>query len=120
MLQKGSTIPGLLLLIALAAPALRAVPGQQQPPPPQSENMPFTVAGKIVKAEAGKITLGTEENIVFYVRYDEKTQITRADGSAGKESDLRAGVHISVKGELNENGDVIAKTIRIEPEKTKS
>lgn len=115
MLERSSRAMRLALLAAglpLFVTASWARPAAQQ-----SESMPFSVSGRIVKAEPGKITVGTGENIVFYVRYNQSTKIMRADGSAAEANDLREGIHVSVKGTLDEEGDVIAKTIQIEQAK---
>jgi uncharacterized protein DUF5666 len=74
----------------------------------------FTLQGKINKVETGKFTVNTEENILFHVRYDDKTQITRADGSAGSPKDLRAGVVVAVEGDLEESGEISAATIKLQ------
>ncbi len=84
-----------------------------------SPNMPFTVSGKIGTVSAGKFQLDTGGNVFFVVRYSSATRITRADGSAGNRSDLRTGTRVDVKGDLAENGDVHAKTIRLEGRKGK-
>ncbi len=78
---------------------------------------PFSLQGKITKVEAGKFTVNTEENILFHVRYDDKTEITRADGSAGSEKDLRPGVWVEVKGNLEESGEIAAATIKVQGKK---
>ena len=75
---------------------------------------PFSLQGKITKLEAGKFTVNTEENILFHVRYDDKTEITRADGSAGSEKDLRPGVWVEVKGNLEESGEIAAASIKLQ------
>jgi hypothetical protein len=75
---------------------------------------PFSLQGKITKVEAGKFTVNTEENILFHIRYDDKTEITRADGSAGSEKDLRPGVWVQVKGNLEESGEIAAATIKVQ------
>lgn len=110
----------LLAALILTFPQLLCSSQTMHPAGQQSANMPFTVEGKIVTAQPGKLTLGTGENIVFYVRYDENTKITKADGSAAKSSELQEGVHINVRGELDEKGDVIARTIQIEAAKKES
>ena len=74
----------------------------------------FSLQGKINKVEAGKFTVNTEDNILFHVRYDDKTAITRADGSAGSSKDLRAGVVVQVEGDLEESGEIAATTIKLQ------
>ncbi len=73
--------------------------------------MPFTVSGKIGAVSPGKFHLDTGGNVFFVVRYNSATRITRPDGSAGNSSDLRTGMEARVKGDLEENGDVLAKII---------
>jgi hypothetical protein len=76
--------------------------------------MNFTVEGKITRLSPGKFTLSTEANIVFHVRYDDKTAIKREDGSKGSAKDFHAGVRVKVEGDLTESGEVAAQTIEIE------
>jgi len=78
------------------------------------ETMNFTVEGKISKHAGQKLTLSTENNIIFHVAYSEKTSITRQDGSAGTAKDLRVGTRIYVEGELTEAGEIIAHRITIQ------
>ncbi len=75
----------------------------------------FTLQGKINRVETGKFTVNTEENILFHVRYDDKTVITRADGSAGSPKDLRVGAVVQVEGDLEESGEIAAATIKLQP-----
>jgi hypothetical protein len=71
----------------------------------------FTLNGKITEAEAGKLTVNTEENILFHVRYDDKTEIKRADGSEGSAKDLKVGAQVHVVGDLEESGEISASKI---------
>lgn len=75
--------------------------------------MPFSLQGKITRLEAGKFTVNTEENILFHVRYDDKTSITLPDGSAGSEKDLKTGTWVQVRGDLEESGEIAAATIKL-------
>ena len=79
---------------------------------PQDTN--FTLEGKVTERAEGKLTVSTEENIIFHVAYGEKTEIKRKDGSAGTEKDLQKGVKIRVEGELAESGEINAKKIELE------
>jgi hypothetical protein len=97
-----------LLLVCVAIPS----PCQNQQP---SRNMPFNVSGKIGKASQGKFQLDTGGNVFFIVRYSSATRITRANGSAGSSSDLQTGAEVEVKGDLAENGDILAKSIQLQP-----
>ncbi len=115
MLRKHAFIPA-ILLVTIFSPLLFAAPQQS----PDQQPMPFTVEGKINEIKGSKITLSTGENVFFYVLVSDNTQILQADGSAGKSSDLHEGIRINVKGDLDENGNVAAKKIQIEAEKSKS
>ena len=79
---------------------------------PQDTN--FTLEGKVTERAEGKLTVSTEENIIFHVAYSEKTEIKRKDGSAGAEKDLQKGVKIRVDGELAESGEIKARKIELE------
>ena len=81
--------------------------------------MAFTVEGKINRLEPKKITLSTEENMLFHVLYDDKTDIRRKDGSAGTTKDLRVGIVIRVEGDLSESGEILAHRIAIQEEPAK-
>ncbi len=80
--------------------------------PPQAMN--FTVEGKITHHSPGKLTISTEANIIFHVRYGDKTEIKRSDGSAGSTKDFRPGVKVKIEGELTEAGEVIAQKIEVQ------
>ena len=79
---------------------------------PQDTN--FTLEGKVTERAEGKLTVSTEENIIFHVAYSEKTEIKRKDGSPGAEKDLQKGVKIRVDGELAESGEIKARKIELE------
>lgn len=76
--------------------------------------MNFALEGKITQQAPGKLTISTEENIIFHVRYDDKTEITLKDGSPGSAKDLRVGVRVRVEGELTEAGEVLARKIGLQ------
>ncbi|MHB8654020.1 MAG: DUF5666 domain-containing protein [Terriglobia bacterium] len=78
--------------------------------------MNFTLEGKIIKVETGKFTVSSEGNIIFHVRYDDKTEIKHQDGSAGSSKGFRMGVQVKVEGDLTESGEIVARTIEIETE----
>ena len=73
--------------------------------------MNFTVEGKINTLDHNKLTLNTEENIIFHVRYDDKTEFKRDDGSPASSKDLRVGLRIRVEGDLTESGEIVAQRI---------
>jgi len=78
------------------------------------ETMNFTVQGKITKHTPGRLTINTEENILFRVRYDDKADIRKSDGTSGTAKDLRVGLTVRVDGELTEAGEILAQKIEIQ------
>jgi hypothetical protein len=76
--------------------------------------MNFTVEGKINTLDHNKLTLNTEENIIFHVRYDDKTEFKRDDGSPASSKDLRVGLRIRVEGDLTESGEIVALRIELQ------
>ncbi len=80
----------------------------------------FTLEGKVVRLEGNKFTVGTEDNIVFHVRYTDKTEFRRADGSEGSAKDLRVGVFVHVLGDLAESGEITATKITLSAPPKKS
>jgi len=74
----------------------------------------FTVEGKVNTLGQNKLTLNSGENIIFHVRYDEKTEFKSDDGSAASSKDLRVGLRINVEGDLTESGEIVAKKIELE------
>ena len=75
--------------------------------------MNFTVEGKINTLDQNKLTLRAEENIIFHVRYDDKTEIKSDDGSPASSKDLRVGLKIRVEGDLTESGEIVAQKIEL-------
>ena len=61
----------------------------------------------------GRLTISTEENIVFHVRYDEKTDIRLKDGAQGSDQDLKTGLTVAVQGEFNKSGEIVARKIQV-------
>lgn len=82
----------------------------------QDQPMNFTLEGKITKVETGKFTVSSEGNIIFHVRYDDKTEIKYQDGGAGSSKDFRVGVQVKVEGDLTESGEIVAGKIEIQQE----
>lgn len=74
----------------------------------------FGLEGKITRESPGKLTVNSQDNIIFHVTYDEQTKITRKDGSAGSAADLAVGSQIRVDGSLNAEGVLKARSIHIE------
>jgi hypothetical protein len=74
---------------------------------------PFTVEGKVNTLDQNKITLRAEENIIFHVRYDDKTEFKSDDGSPASSKDLRVGLRIRVEGDLTESGEIVAQRIEL-------
>jgi len=75
----------------------------------------FTLEGKVTEFVKDKLTVSTQDNIIFHVRVDDKTDIKRDDGSAGSAKDLHAGIRVKVAGDLEESGEIRAQKIEIEP-----
>jgi hypothetical protein len=88
-----------LLFLSLAA----------SPHPPQA--MDFVLEGKITRKVQDKLTVNTGQNILFTVRYSDKTEIKKSDDSAASPDDLKVGIKIRVMGELTESGEVLAARI---------
>ena len=73
----------------------------------------FNLEGKVAQKSEGKLTVSTEENIVFHVRYDEKTDIRLKDGTQGSDKDLKTGLNVRVQGEFSESGEILAHKIQV-------
>lgn len=91
--------------LLFSAPAPLAAPGQ---------NDDSTMEGTITEKSAGKLTINSGDNMIFHVLYDDKTEITKKDGSPGTDRDLRSGVTISATGPFLESGAIAARKISIE------
>ncbi len=104
----------LILWLSVLPPHPAAAGSTAFPAPAQAMN--FTVEGKITRLDPNRITLSTEENIFFRVRYDDKTEIRRKDGAPGSAKDLRVGLRVRVDGELTESGEIIAHQIALQQE----
>ncbi|MGH9406093.1 MAG: DUF5666 domain-containing protein [Terriglobia bacterium] len=96
----------LLAFIACSAPAVSA----QSP----DQGSKFDLEGKITELSAGKLTVNTEDNIIFQVTYDDKTAVHRKGGTSGSAKDLAAGETIKIEGTLTPAGVIQAQTISIE------
>ena len=75
--------------------------------------MNFTLEGKINTLDHNKLTVHTEENIIFHVSYDDKTEFKSDDGSPASSKDLRVGLTIKVDGDLTESGEIVAQKIEL-------
>jgi hypothetical protein len=73
----------------------------------------FTLEGKVTQKSEGKLTVSTEENIIFHVRYDDKTDIRLKDGAQGSDKDLKTGLRVRVEGDLSESGEIFAHKIQV-------
>ena len=78
-----------------------------------AQAMNFTVEGKINTLDQNKLTLNSEENMIFHVRYDDKTEFKSDDGSPASSKDLRVGLRIRVEGDLTESGEIVAQRIEL-------
>ena len=82
---------------------------------PQESN--FDLEGPISKLAAGQLTVDQGQGIFFRVAYDDKTTVSKDDGSPGSEKDFKLGVRVHVIGDLQDSGVVKAQKIEIEPVK---
>jgi hypothetical protein len=73
----------------------------------------FTLEGKVTQKSERKLTVSTEENIVFHVRDNEKTEIRLRDGTQGSDNDLKVGLKVRVEGDLSESGEILAHKIQV-------
>ena len=81
------------------------------------QEMNFTLEGKINSIDHNKLTVHTEENIIFHVSYNDKTEFKSDDGSPASSKDLRVGLKIHVEGDLTESGEIVAQKIVLEKAK---
>ena len=79
----------------------------------QESESNFNLEGRVTQKGDGKLTISTEENIVFHVRYDEKTDIRLKDGARGSDQDLKTGSTVAVQGEFNKSGEIVARKIQV-------
>jgi methyl coenzyme M reductase subunit C len=80
----------------------------------QGQGSKFNLEGKITDLSPGKLTVSTEDNIIFHVTYDDRTVIRRKDATAGSSKDLASGEKIQVDGTLTPAGVIEADSISIE------
>jgi len=115
--MTGSKILILALLAGLSVGPARDTPGSagRRSAPLSPQDSAFTLEGKVTEFVKDKLTVSTEDNIIFHVRVDDKTDIKRDDGSAGSAKDLHAGIRVKVAGDLEESGEIKAQKIEIEP-----
>jgi len=110
-----SALAGFLLLQLPSSPAkVLSQPAALVP----AQEMNFTLEGKITSITGNKFTVNSEENMLFHVRYDDKTEIKKKDGSPGSGKDLRVGLKVNIAGDLAESGEITAKKIEIEADGT--
>ncbi len=114
--MNGIRIGGVLILLQVLSTLAAKLPAATSGPSDSPQAMGFTVEGKITRHSPGKLTISAEANVIFHVRYDEKTEIRRSDGSAGTAKDLRVGIRVRVEGELTETGEVVARKIELQKE----
>jgi len=75
--------------------------------------MDFTLEGTVNSLDHNKLTVHTEENIIFHVNYDDKTEFKDEDGKPAHSTDLRVGSRIRVEGDLAESGEIAAQRITL-------
>ena len=106
------------VLITLACLAWSSTPGVRGAKSLQADQaMNFTLDGKINSLDHDKLTVHTEENILFHVSYSDKTEFRSDDGSPASSKDLRVGLKIHVEGDLTESGEIVAQKIVLEKKK---
>lgn len=101
------------LALILGAFSSRPVSFSASPIAQDAQSTNFTLEGKITQRSEGKLTVSTDENIIFHVRYDEKTSIKRSDGSDAAAQELRVGIKIAVEGDLTDSGEIVARKIQL-------
>jgi hypothetical protein len=114
MLRLRALFIDVLPVIFLASSAWSSISearAARTPRVPQATN--FTVEGKINTLGQNKLTLNSEENMLFHVRYDDKTEFKSDDGSPAGSKDLRVGLRIRVEGDLTESGEIVAQRIEL-------
>jgi hypothetical protein len=80
---------------------------------PAGQASGFNVEGKINTLGQNKLTLNSEENMIFHVTYDEKTEFKSDDGSPASSKDLQVGLRIRVAGDFTESGEIAAQKIEV-------
>jgi len=75
--------------------------------------MDFTLEGTVHTLDHNKLTIHTEDNIIFHVSYDDKTEFRDEDGKPGHSTDLKVGLRIRVEGDLAESGEIGAQRITL-------
>lgn len=75
--------------------------------------MDFTLEGTVNSLDHNKLTVHTEENIIFHVNYDDKTEFKDEDGKPAHSTDLKVGLRIRVEGDLAESGEIAAQRITL-------
>ena len=75
--------------------------------------MDFTLEGTVHTLDHNKLTVHTEDNIIFHVNYDDKTEFKDEDGKPAHDTDLKAGLRIRVEGDLAESGEIAAQRITL-------
>ena len=108
-------VPVMMLLACLAWRSGSGARGAETLQADQASN--FTLEGKINSIDHNKLTVHTEENIIFHVSYNDKTEFKSDDGSPASSKDLRVGLKIHVDGDLTESGEIVAQKIVLEKAK---
>ena len=75
--------------------------------------MDFTLEGTVNTLDHNKLTVHTEDNIIFHVSYNDKTEFKDDDGKPAHSSDLHVGSRIRVEGDLAESGEIAAQRITL-------
>ena len=100
------------LFVCLAGCAWNSSSEARVPRPLLSDQaMNFTMEGKINTLGQNKLTLQAEDNIIFHVSFDDKTEFKSDDGGPASSKDLSVGLTIRVEGDLTESGEIVAQRI---------
>jgi hypothetical protein len=105
-------LPGLIFLASCAWNSCSEAQSAKSLSAGQAMN--FIVEGKVNTLDHNKLTVHTEENIIFHVSYNDKTEFKSDDGSPASSKDLRVGLKIKVDGDLTESGEIVAQKIELE------
>lgn len=109
-LLSALTLAGLILFMTSPLLPHPAGSGMALASPQQSA---FTVEGKITEAAAGKLTISSQENMIFHVTYGDKTEIKDKDGKPLTAQDLKKGLSVRAEGDFSESGEIKAAHITV-------
>jgi len=112
ILRSASFSIAAVILLSIAAAGTR-FDAQSAITVRDGQAMNFTLEGKINSLDHNKLTVHTEDNILFHVNYDDKTDFKDEDGKPTHSTDLKVGLRIRVEGDLAESGEIAAARITL-------